>query len=318
MTSIGECAFHGCVNLKSVTIPDSVTGIDAGVFANCDSLTDIYYGGSEEQWNPVIIYPYFDYSYLDRVNMHYSGVSSAQPTAAPQTGSFSDVPSNYWAYDNIKRITELGGFKGYEDGTFKPENQITHEEFLKVVISLMYKGDANAAPASALGASWDDWAKPTLNTAVDAGIVKADGSDILAANTPITRVEMAKIISRRVTIYRAGDEDESTFKMSGYDNTEGMVFQNGTGEALFNIENKYKELKVMVGHIDGAYNANRTLNVYIDGALMNSYTLYYDRAAQEYDIPLLNSGGQPGSTLKLEIKDVSYNEAWGFAYGRFE
>lgn len=227
VTSIGGFTFYECYSLTNVTIPGSVTFISADVFAGCDSLTDIYYGGSEEQWNPVIIYPYFDYSYLDRVNMHYSGVSSAQPTtaptaaptaapaqptaapeqiapaqptaaptAAPQTGSFSDVPSNYWAYNNIKRITELGGFKGYEDGTFKPENQITHEEFLKVVISLMYKGDANAAPASALGASWEDWAKPMLNAAVDAGIVKADDSDILAANTPITRAEMAQIISR--------------------------------------------------------------------------------------------------------------------------
>ncbi len=122
-----------------------------------------------------------------------------------------------------------------------------------------------------------------------------------------------------VTIYRAGDEDESTFKMSGYDIDDGIVMQRNAGEALFNIGNQYSVLNVMVGHIDGTDHYNRTLNVYIDGALMNSYTLYYDRAAQEYAIPLLNSSGQPGSTLKLAIDDIKYyNEGWGFAYGRFE
>ena len=125
-------------------------------------------------------------------------------------------------------------------------------------------------------------------------------------------------ISNKVKMYYEDDEDESTFKMSGYDNTDGFVIQESSGEAIFNIENKYNELKVMIGHIDGTYNYNRNLNVYIDGTLMDTINLYYDRAAQEYAIPLLNTDGKPGSTLKLEIKDVHYDEGWGFAYGRFE
>lgn len=40
--NIGDYAFDGCVNLKSITIPDSVLSIGNSVFTYCDSLTGIW------------------------------------------------------------------------------------------------------------------------------------------------------------------------------------------------------------------------------------------------------------------------------------
>lgn len=53
VTSIEDLAFYNCVNLSSVTIPASVTSIGIGLFEGCDKLKDVYYSGSESEWEPM-------------------------------------------------------------------------------------------------------------------------------------------------------------------------------------------------------------------------------------------------------------------------
>lgn len=52
--------------------------------------------------------------------------------------TFSDVKSDRWSYEYIKKMAEKGILKGYEDGSFRPENGITRAE-IAVVLERMYK-----------------------------------------------------------------------------------------------------------------------------------------------------------------------------------
>ncbi len=46
--------FYLCYGLESIKIPDSVTEIEFGTFGFCDGLKDVYYSGTESQWEQVM------------------------------------------------------------------------------------------------------------------------------------------------------------------------------------------------------------------------------------------------------------------------
>lgn len=69
--SISEYAFHFCTSLTSITIPSSVTSIVYGALLECHSLTNVYYAGTEGQWNNISIGTYNSY-YLTNATIHYN------------------------------------------------------------------------------------------------------------------------------------------------------------------------------------------------------------------------------------------------------
>lgn len=74
ITKIGEYTFSGCSNLRSITIPNSIKSIGYNAFNPC-FLMDVYYTGTEEQWNQINIDSsnLYDLSYA---MIHYNSSNS--------------------------------------------------------------------------------------------------------------------------------------------------------------------------------------------------------------------------------------------------
>ena len=70
VTIICSYAFSECKSLASVEIPNDVTTIGAGAFRYCDNLTDIYYCGTEEKWNEIVIS--YGNDALTKATIHYN------------------------------------------------------------------------------------------------------------------------------------------------------------------------------------------------------------------------------------------------------
>lgn len=72
VTTIAECAFENCAGIQKVNIPSSVSTIERYAFAECDGLTDIYYSGSEEQWEEIEVA--YSNTPLSNAQIHYNVV----------------------------------------------------------------------------------------------------------------------------------------------------------------------------------------------------------------------------------------------------
>ena len=78
LTTIGNNTFGSCDNLKKITVPVSLTSIGDVCFVDCEKLTDVYYKGTEEQWNAIRLGAY-NYD-LQRAKVHYNYVEDASHT----------------------------------------------------------------------------------------------------------------------------------------------------------------------------------------------------------------------------------------------
>ena len=69
--TLDDGLFNNCSNLTSVNIPSSVELIGANIFNNCTRLKDIYFSGSQQEWNNIYIDESND-EFLASVTVHYN------------------------------------------------------------------------------------------------------------------------------------------------------------------------------------------------------------------------------------------------------
>ena len=67
--TIAVDAFSDCQSITNLVIPISMTNIEYSIFKDITSLTDIYYCGSEDEWNNISVY-----SVPESITVHYNYV----------------------------------------------------------------------------------------------------------------------------------------------------------------------------------------------------------------------------------------------------
>ncbi|MCJ8011595.1 S-layer homology domain-containing protein [Paenibacillus sp. KQZ6P-2] len=108
-----------------------------------------------------------------------------------------------WAVKAVRQAVKLGIIHGYEDGTFRPNANITHAEMISMVIRASGLSMDNALQTGLSDdADIPEWAKSAVSKAEKTGIIKTgdfpDGK--LAPQAMSTRAEAASAIVRMLEV----------------------------------------------------------------------------------------------------------------------
>ncbi|WP_186438313.1 PQQ-binding-like beta-propeller repeat protein [Cohnella terricola] len=110
-----------------------------------------------------------------------------------------------WAVQPVRQAVKLGIINGYKDGTFRPNDNITHAEMISMVIRASGMTESSA---SKTGLTDDKdipkWARPAVSKAEETGIIIVGGlpDGKFAPQALSTRAEAASAIVRMLEIQR--------------------------------------------------------------------------------------------------------------------
>lgn len=144
---------------------------------------------------------------------------------------FKDVADSYWALDEISFLVENGVIGGYNDGTFRPGENITRGQAV-IMISRALKADASKYPNPGLKdvtekSPYFQAVKVLMGEGVLAEVVKEKQ---LQPSKPLTRGEMASILTRAYDLSGTYDGEFKDVEKShfAYDDIKILAANNIT------------------------------------------------------------------------------------------
>lgn len=129
--------------------------------------------------------------------------------------NYPDVPSDYWAAEQIGYIGTLGIIKGYPDGSFKPKGNITRAELSALLIRTQVGGD-DKVPSDVESSGFKDipsshfWAAKYIDLAAKSKIVTGYPDGTFRPSANITRAEGLTMIARFGQVEKATYSGEFT------------------------------------------------------------------------------------------------------------
>lgn len=81
------------------------------------------------------------------------------------TQTFSDVPTEHWAFKYVEDLVERKAINGYPDGNFYPDKTVTREEFAKIMVIAAGLTATPAQVSSYIDVPLEYWASPFIETA---------------------------------------------------------------------------------------------------------------------------------------------------------
>lgn len=161
--------------------------------------------------------PLYEYEYRELDDGDYELFHRVWAEYSP--AKFSDVPYDKWYYEYVSPLTCAGIMDGYEDGSFRPESDVTAGEAFKLV--LLAAGYPVQERVNA------HWASGYLELALSRGLISQD--DLETLDQPVTRLFIAKLAARALGL----QPDGSAYFADTSDPYVGALYTAGVVEGSY-------------------------------------------------------------------------------------
>jgi|GEM_PF-5793799 Uncharacterised Sugar-binding Domain./S-layer homology domain. len=136
---------------------------------------------------------------------HEDGNSGTEGNTGTENQTKLTDIQNHWAGKDIQAAVSLGIVKGYSDGTFRPNTNVSRSEFAVLL------GRALKFPTDSSSLSFGDadniptWAKSYIAHAVQSGIISGYGDQTFRPDGKITRLELVAMLARALDLKSSGN-----------------------------------------------------------------------------------------------------------------
>ena len=110
-----------------------------------------------------------------------------------KSNGYNDVKDDDWFCCAVSTLSKMGIIKGYEDGSFKPNDPISRAEF--AAIAARFDPDGDKTPATFADVT-SHWAKDEISIAANHGWIKGYEDGSFKPDQKITRAETMTLVNR--------------------------------------------------------------------------------------------------------------------------
>jgi hypothetical protein len=201
---IDAFAFSECANLEQIMLTTGLSLVDKSAFADCPKLKDVYFSGTQAQWNSACKWP-AGQPYAS-IRIHCGTVPGLPAT---------DVEQGRWSAGDITYAYQNGLMKGTGPGMFEPTTRTTRG----MIVTILHRIEQQPSASQAVS-FWDvaagSYYYEAVRWAASEGIVNGTGDGAFQPDSGITREQLA-VILYRYAVYngQAGSGDASAINRYG-------------------------------------------------------------------------------------------------------
>jgi hypothetical protein len=147
----------------------------------------------------------------------------AHPAGKPGNYKFKDVNDSHSHSASIYKLANRQIIKGYKDGTFRPNEQVTRGQVASIITSILNIDTTNVPNPGFADVTTANSHYTGIAALVNAGVLSGYGDGSFLPNAPLTRGQMAKIL---VKAFQFKETGSATTPFVDVNNSEYINFIN--------------------------------------------------------------------------------------------